>query len=135
MVFSYNDGGRSKYFKGSTGDCVTRAICQLLDKDYKEVYDDLKKIMGKGKSPRNGVPKKIYHKYLLSNGAEWETFTTIGSGITKRMNSNDLPKGNYICRLKGHLAFVSDHVLHDTWDSSWDGSAGVYGVYRMKGKS
>ena len=24
--FNYNDGGRSQYFKGTGGDCVTRAI-------------------------------------------------------------------------------------------------------------
>ena len=24
LQFKFNDGGRSKYFKGETGDCVTR---------------------------------------------------------------------------------------------------------------
>ena len=45
MNFIYDDGGRSKYFKGqNVGDCVTRAICNATGLDYKKVYDDLNKL-------------------------------------------------------------------------------------------
>jgi hypothetical protein len=33
MKFIYSDGGRSKYFKGTAGDCVVRAICNATGKD------------------------------------------------------------------------------------------------------
>ena len=33
LEFSYNDGGRSKYFKGEAGDCVVRAIAIATDSD------------------------------------------------------------------------------------------------------
>lgn len=46
MDFVYNDGGRSKYFKGNAGDCVTRAIAIATGFDYKEVYDNIKDLVG-----------------------------------------------------------------------------------------
>ena len=42
MLFKHNDGGRvSAGFKGSAGDCVTRAIAILTGKPYKEIYSEL----------------------------------------------------------------------------------------------
>ena len=78
----YNDGGRSLYFRGEANDCVVRAIAIAADLDYKDVYDLLKKKMGKGKSPRNGVPKKIYHGLILSLGFEWIPFMGIVPAAT-----------------------------------------------------
>ena len=49
--FIYNDGGRSKYFKGDADDCVTRAIAIALNTDYKLIYDTNKKLLGY--TPRN----------------------------------------------------------------------------------
>lgn len=49
--FIYNDGGRSRYFKGDAGDCVTRAIAIALNTDYKLIYDTNKKLLGY--TPRN----------------------------------------------------------------------------------
>ena len=71
MEFNYNDGGRIKYFKGKTGDCVTRAIAIANDMDYKEVYDLInvyakKERTGKRKkgisNSRTGVYKGTRHK-------------------------------------------------------------------------
>ena len=39
LEFKFNDGGRSKYFKGETGDCVTRAIAIATGEDYMTIYD------------------------------------------------------------------------------------------------
>ena len=60
MKFKYSDGGRSKYYKATNvGDCCVRAICNATGKDYKEVYNELKKL-NKGVSCRNGTPKKVW---------------------------------------------------------------------------
>ena len=68
MEFIYNDGGRSKYFKAkNVGDCAIRAIAIATDKDYKEVYNDLKKL-NNDVSCRNGTPKKVDKKYLTQLG-------------------------------------------------------------------
>jgi hypothetical protein len=47
MKYQYNDGGRSEAgFKGTTGDCVVRAIAIATKTDYLEVYNTVN-IMGK----------------------------------------------------------------------------------------
>ena len=129
MTYIYSDGGRSKYFKGDTGDCVTRSIALAAGLDYKTVYDDLKKMMGKGKSPRNGVPKKIYHKYILDLGFEWIPYMGIGTGCRVKLDrdSDSLPGGTMICRLSKHLCCVRDHVIYDTYHPG--SNRCVYGVY------
>lgn len=122
----YNDGGRSLYFRGEANDCVVRAIAIAADLDYKDVYDLLKKKMGKGKSPRNGVPKKIYHGLILSLGFEWIPFMGIGTGCN--MKFDKLPAGVFICRLSRHLTCVKDHVIYDTFHPGEDRC--IYGVYK-----
>ena len=56
MKFIYDDGGRSKYFKGNARDCVTRAIAIATGIDYKEVYDTIKDLLNH--TPRNGLSKR-----------------------------------------------------------------------------
>jgi hypothetical protein len=47
MQFVYNDGGRKAAgFKGTTGDCVTRAIAIATDRPYIEVYNALARLVG-----------------------------------------------------------------------------------------
>ena len=41
-MFQYDDGGRKDAgYKGTTGDCGTRAIAIAMQRDYKEVYKEL----------------------------------------------------------------------------------------------
>ena len=43
--YIYDDGGRAAAgFKGTTGDCVTRAIAIATGKPYREVYDALNEL-------------------------------------------------------------------------------------------
>lgn len=67
LKVNITDGGRSKYFKGKVGDCVTRAIAIATQKDYKEVYDTIKNITKQ--SPRNGVSKENTRKVMQHFGA------------------------------------------------------------------
>ena len=42
MPFKYSDGGRAAAgYKGTAGDCATRAIALATGKPYQEVYDAL----------------------------------------------------------------------------------------------
>lgn len=147
IQFTYNDGGRSKYFDGANvGDCVVRAIAIASGKDYMEVYDDLsvrmkdfigtswsrtaKKMQQKGMTtPRNGVNKKVYEPYIKELGFRWVSCMGIGTGMTVHVREDELPKGNLILRLSRHLACVKDGVLHDTYDCSREGTRGVYGYW------
>lgn len=136
IKFNYNDGGRAEAgFKGSAGDCVTRSIAIVTGKSYKEVYDDLWdgiEELSKGRSraarqaaqgngrrgttPRNGVNKKVYDKYLKSLGMKWVPTMLIGQGCKVHLREDELPKGRIICRLSKHLTAVIDGVVNDTFN-------------------
>ena len=66
--FKYDDGGRSKYFKGRAGDCAARAMAIALGIDYKAAYDELAEANAAGrmrvKSARNGVFKEDFNRVL-----------------------------------------------------------------------
>ena len=149
--FKYNDGGRAKYFKGETGDCVTRAIAIGCDLDYKKVYDDLSnlsktyaitkndKVAKKLKcaktgtlnstSSRNGVFKKVYHSYIIKQGFKWIPTMKIGQGCKVHLKEDELPKSKIIVQVSRHLTTMVDGVINDTYDCSRDGTRCVYGYY------
>lgn len=123
------DGGRSKYFKGTTGDCVVRAIAIASGRNYKEIYNTLRKRMPKGSSPRNGVPKKIYHTYIIEElGYQWVPFVGIGTGCKVHLKEDELPTGTIICRLSKHLTCVKNHVIYDMFHPGINRC--VYGIYK-----
>jgi len=144
----YNDGGRSKYFKGEkVGDCVVRAIAVAANLDYKEVYDELWKrnkqylkrnkensvtraLEKRGCSPRNGNYKEIYNKYITDLGFKWTATMGIGTGMVVHVKQGELPtEGNLILKLSRHLSSVINGELHDTYDCSREGTRGVYGYW------
>ncbi|MBP3707562.1 MAG: hypothetical protein J6J36_03000 [Clostridia bacterium] len=139
MEFNYNDGGRAKYFKGKTGDCVTRAIAIATEKDYLEVYNIINELAKKEKitekkkkksNARTGVYKDTYKKYLESLGWKWYPCMRIGSGCTTHLCKEELPNGTIICRLSRHLVCVKDGVINDTYDCSRGETRCVYGYFK-----
>jgi hypothetical protein len=127
MEWIYNDGGRSKYFKGDTGDCVTRAVAIATGLDYKKVYDmvnDLSKDERIGKrnkhisNARDGVRKNTCRKLLEKLGWHWHACSGIGKGCTMHLTEDEIPGGTIICALAKHLVCVKNKVVNDTWDSS-----------------
>jgi hypothetical protein len=136
IEFIYNDGGRSSSgFKGTTGDCVTRAIAIVTQKPYKEVYDALWKGIDefsqgrsraakraargggkRGTTPRNGVDKKVFHKYLLSLGMRWVPTMFIGQGCKIHLRADELPSGRLIVSVSKHLTAVIDGVVNDIYN-------------------
>ncbi len=129
--YVYADGGREAAgYTGSAGDCVVRAIAIATEADYATVYDALKLAMGKGASPRNGVPRKFYDAYLHGIGWKWTATMKVGQGCTIHLRSDELPSGRLIARLTRHLAAVVDGVVHDTHDCSRNGTRCVYGYWK-----
>lgn len=143
MIHRYNDGGRADYFRGDTGDCVTRAIAIAGGYDYKSVYDDLFEMAGE--TPRNGVKRKVYEKYLLDLcGFNWLPTMQIGSGCTVHLDDDELRTALsglahdqwIIARLSKHLSAVhlaeregDEGEVHDTHNPTRDGTRCVYGIY------
>lgn len=140
IQFQYNDGGREAAgYKGSAGDCVTRAISIASAIPYQEVYDSLNTLakrerLDKGRSSaRNGVGRKTYDLYLKSLGWVWTPTMQIGQGCKVHLKAEELPAGRLIARLSRHVAAVIDGVVYDTYDPSREGTRCVYGYYTYPG--
>ena len=150
MDFQFNDGGRaSAGFKGTTGDCVTRAIAIATEQPYIDVYNKLhelnkeysenhrgrranKIISGgglKGTTPRNGVFKEVYHPYLLSLGWGWTPCMLVGQGCKVHLKSEELPAGRLIVSVSKHMLSVIDGVANDIYEDFRGGTRCVYGYY------
>lgn len=129
----YNDGGRCRAgYKGDARDCVARAIAIASLRPYEVVYADLSdrsKAAGGARSARNGVAKKIIRQYLAELGWEWTPTMGIGTGCTVHLRADELPAGRIIVSASRHLVAVINGVIHDTHDSSRDGTRCVYGYW------
>lgn len=139
-TFIYDDGGRADAgFKGTTDDCVTRAIAIATEIPYREVYDAINEMAqyerptartrGKRSSARSGVFRKTYERFLTELGWTWVPTMQIGSGCTVHLRADELPDGRVIARLSKHVCAVIDGVIHDLDDPSRDGTRCVYGYF------
>lgn len=130
MKWIYDDGGRSKYFKGDARDCVTRAIAIATGIDYKEVYDTIKDLLQH--TPRNSLTKNESKDIMHYFGFSWIPTMTIGSGCTTHLREEELPSGTIVCSVSGHYTCVKDGVIYDTFNPSRDGNRCVYGYWIME---
>ena len=139
MKWTYNDGGRSKYFKkADVRDCVCRAVAIGSGMDYMDVYRLINKlaqteVMEKKQrhrsSARDGVYKQTTRALLSALGWEWHPVMGFGTGCRMHMKKSELPSGTIIVKLSRHLACVKNGVLHDTFDCSRGGTRCVYGYW------
>lgn len=134
MEFVYNDGGRAAAgYKGTTGDCVCRAISIATENPYKEIYTLINRIAKEkgytGSTARIGVPKEVTHAVLKELGWKWVPTMKIGQGCKIHLKSSELPDGRIICKLSKHIVPIINGVLHDTYDCTRNGSRCVYGYW------
>lgn len=141
MIWVADDGGRSNAgFKGTTSDCVTRAIAIVTGKPYLEIYNEINE-HAQRERPRNGrkrshartgVMKSTIRRYLESIGFVWVPTMQIGSGCKVHLKAEELPKGRLIVSVSRHSVAVIDGVIHDTHDPSRGGTRCVYGYFIKK---
>lgn len=139
IEYQYDDGGRADAgYKGTTGDCVVRAITIASGLPYQQVYDDLN-VLAKDERPRGhrkrsnartGVQKPTIRRYMESLDFEWVPTMGIGTGCKVHLKADELPSGTLVVSVSKHLAAVIDRVLHDNHDSSRDGTRCVYGYWQ-----
>lgn len=138
MDFVYDDGGRAAAgYKGTTSDCVVRAIAIALQKPYQEVYDEINiessrerpRKNGKRSGARTGVFRTTYDRYLLRHGWVFRPTMGIGTGCKVHLRAGELPSGTIITRLSKHVCAVVNGVVHDLNDPSREGTRCVYGYY------
>jgi hypothetical protein len=134
-----NDGGRAEAgYKGSTGDCICRAIAIAAELPYQEVYDLLneaaKRERPRGKtkrsSARTGVHKPTIKRVLTALGWEWTATMGIGTGCKVHLCAEELPSGRLIVSVSRHMVAVIDGVIHDLYDPAREGTRCVYGYWR-----
>jgi hypothetical protein len=130
MNFIYNDGGRTAAgFKGSTGDCVARAVAIASGRDYATVCNELaagnaaqrrskRSPEKRGRTGRDGIntKRKWFSDYMQSLGFVWTSTMSIGSGCKVRLRDDELPKGRLLVSVSKHVVAVIDGVIHDTYD-------------------
>jgi len=106
IKFKFNDGGKSKYFKGTSGDCAVRALSILLNKDYKDTYKLFNTLNIIGESPRNGnTLQKIYDVYTKQN--------LIYIDLNNELDIDYLTKFNFIIQYAKHLHTCLNSIIQD----------------------
>lgn len=133
----FNDGGRAAAgYKGTTGDCVTRAIAIATELPYQEVYNAINLVAakerpqrGRRSNARTGVFKPTARAFIKSLGWRWVPLMGIGTGCKVHLREAELPKGRLIVQVSKHMVAVIDGVLHDLSDCSREGTRCVYGYY------
>ena len=139
-MWQFDDGGRADAgFKGTAGDCACRAIAIATQHPYHEVYDLLNayaKGEHKGKkkksisNARTGVYRSCIDKVMEHYGWTWVPTMRVGEGCKVHLRAEELPKGRLVVRVSKHVVAVIDGVIHDTYDSTRDGTRCVYGYYK-----
>ena len=140
MTFTYDDGGRAAAgYRGSAGDCATRAIATATGRPYQEVYDALNALSkqherrGKRKrgvsNARTGVYRTTVQRYLESIGWTWTPTMAIGSGCKVHLRDGELPAGRLVVAVSKHYTAVVDGAIRDTHDPSRGGMRCVYGYF------
>jgi len=135
MKFTFNDGGRSAAgYKGTTGDCVCRAICIAAELPYQQVYDELakgnltqrasKRTPKKSKTAARGinVRRKWFQDYMKSLGFAWKPTMLIGRGCKVHLTDGELPMGRLVVSVSKHYTAVIDGVIQDTHNPSERGA-------------
>lgn len=137
-VWVLDDGGRAAAgYKGAANDCVTRAIAIATQLPYQDVYGAIntfakgekQSLRHSSSSSRNGVYKETTRSYLLSLAWMWTHTMKFGVGCKVHLRADELPSGRLIVQVSKHLVAVIDGVIHDTHDSSRDGTRCVYGYW------
>jgi hypothetical protein len=143
MEHIYDDGGRAEAgYKGSTGDCVARAIAITRGLSYQEVYDALadgnanerKTTKSSGiRTARDGihVTRDWFKRYMAELGFTWTPTMQIGQGCKVHLRDGELPIGCLVVQVSKHYTAVIDGVIHDTHDPSRDGTRCVYGYWKL----
>ena len=124
MKFQYSDGGRSLYFSGVAGDCVTRAFSIGLGKSYLELYELVNRISQlerfdmkiKSNRKKNGISSAC-------GGVYPNTIKKLAYHFGLKFNSKtgkikNLKGRNYLVLLHEHMTCIRNGIMIDTHDCS-----------------
>ena len=111
-----------------TTDCVVRACCTALEKDYMEMRRELNK--AKRDLGYSSYKDRQFLYDFLKDYKRLLFKAVAGQPRTKAYEfANTHPEGTYILSLRGHATCVKDGKLLDTWDC---GYLTVYTAWRIR---
>lgn len=119
-----------KDIKDDYGDCVVRALCKALDKNWLEVFDLLAEKAREYQCMTNG--KQAYAAVLRDHGFTYKGISNKKG--TKRPTVKRFAVDNRsICvmRTAHHIVTGRDGYFYDTWDS---GEKSLYGYWIKNGE-
>lgn len=109
-------------------DCVIRAYCTALNKDYNEARNELNRM-----KRSLGMDSYKDKKFLDKLYANYEKLSFPAESGYARMNGQmfmeKFPKGTYILRMAGHHTVCIDGDILDTWDCT---EKCVYFAWKIK---
>lgn len=143
LPWTYDDGGRAAAgYRGTTGDCVTRAAAIVTGRPYQEVYDLVNALARRERprqgrtrsSARTGVHKATTRRLFDQLGLLWVPTMAIGSGTTVHLaagelSAGELPDGAIAVQVSGHVTTVVEGWVRDLADPTRDGTRCVYGYW------
>lgn len=113
-----------------TNDCVIRALCNAMDKDYFEVYDDLCALGKKMCKMPNDKP--VYSKYLEMNG--WIKHNQPRKDNNRKVYAFEMAT-DFPCKVA--IANVGSHHLsclkNGKWEDIWNCTGKAIGNYWTRG--
>lgn len=139
MPWTYNDGGRSKYYSGDEYDSITRSISIVTNKDYKEIHDLLEEYIKKEqlderyvKNSTLKVKKDAAANLLKDMGYTWIPTLKFAEGVHVHLRPNELPNGRLVVNISKHFTAVIDNVINDIYKVDRNGTRAVYGYWIKK---
>lgn len=128
--YKYNDGGRAAAgYKGSTGDCLVRAIAIVTELPYKEVYKFVADTMGEYGFTRSGNAytarkgrkpgyRKVYGKTVQDNILKRLGFVKVKlpKGPRPSYTTAYETYGDCLVTTMKHISAIKDGHLQDTGD-------------------
>lgn len=98
------------------GDCVIRAICKLLNRDWEDAYIAITAygLMMHDMPSSN----RVWERYLYDQGYRRTLLPdTCPDCYTVKDFCRDYPSGSFLLAIGNHVVAVQDGRYYDTWDS------------------
>lgn len=101
-----------------TGDCVIRAICKALNKDWEKVYMELT-VEGLQEAMW-GDTNHVWERYLREHGFTKQILpNTCPDCYTIADFAKDFNTGTFIIATGSHVVTIQNGNYYDTWDSGY----------------
>lgn len=120
---NYNKVSFYRYYNAhpkqlKTGDCVVRAYCTAMHKDYLEARRELNK--AKKDLGLNSYKTAVFFRRYFKDKYLYETYNAEKGyyRMDGEMFAANHPEGTYLLRMAHHLTCCIDGIIYDTWDCS-----------------